>query len=308
MKRTIKMIMFMALPMFAFACNGGEKSATGNEAAPASIVSDHQNKNDECLTVLRHINREDMVQYEVANPEMRIEGIDKFYAHVSCELIWPKTIMGQSSDKLQKALLDQIIGEPDKFKSLDDALNHEFNAENYILFEKNDIKNVKHIKRIPEETGMNQAYYHVQLTPMKMDKNLCVFQFSKDDYMGGAHGLFWNEYVTYDVIKDKVIQLTDLVTDTLKLRQVISKALYEMEGVNNMKQLTEDKGFFIDTPTAPLARQFYVDGFNIHFVYAPYEIASYARGEVDVEVEYYRLDQENITTDYLNELVERYTR
>ena len=298
----------MALPMMALACNGREKSTTANDVAPAHLMSDNNKNDDECLTVLRHISREDIVQYQVTDPELEFEGTPTFYARASCDLTWPQTIMGRTSDKLQKALMEQIIGEPNKFKTLDQALNHEFNAENYILFNENAIKNVKHIKQIPEDAGMNQAYYEVQLTPMKIDKNLCVFHFTKDNYAGGAHGMFWNEYVNYDLVKDKVLQLTDLVTDTVKLRNVATQALFRLEGVSNMQQLTEENGFFIDTPTVPLPRQFYLDGVDIHFVYAPYEIASYARGDVDVEVEHYILEQEGIASSYLNELFQRYMK
>ncbi len=307
MKKMIQLLAYIALPMMAAAC-GGNNNATPASAATEALASSTVSDSDDNLTVFSHINREDVIRYQVTNPDMDIEGLDGFYARAACSLTWPKTVMGRESQRLQQALIDKIIGEPNKYKSLDAALDHEMDAANYIPFEKSDVKDIKRIKRIPDEAGMNQAYYDVQLTPMKMDKNLYVFQFSKDSYMGGAHGLFWTEYITYDVVQDKVVKLTDLVTDTVKLRQVVTQTLCEMENVANKAELVENSGYFIDEATAPLARNYYVDQFTLHMVYSPYEIASYARGEVDVEIDFYRLDQAGIASAYLNQLVERYTR
>lgn len=307
MKKTIQLILCLSLPMMAMACGKGNPTSASLTTAEA-MVSNTGDDSGECLTIFSHINREDVVHYQVTDPDMNIEGQDGFYARAACSLAWPKTVMGRSSARLQQALIDKIVGEPEKFKSLEDALRHEMDATNYIPFEKSDIKDVKHIKKIPDDAGMNQAYYDVQLTPMKMDKNLCVFMFAKDSYMGGAHGIYWTEYVTYDVVKDKVVQLNDLVTDTVKLSEVITKALFDQEGVNNMAALN-DKGFLLDdVKWVPITQNIYVEDFSIHFVYHPYEIACYARGQVDVEVEPYRLDEAGIQSKYLQDLIDRYTR
>lgn len=306
MRRPTQLLLCLVTALMATACNSNPSAVTTNATATPATTS--ASGDDECLTVFSHINREDIIHYQVTDPDMNIEGMDGFYARAACNLAWPKTVMGRTSSKLQQALIDQIIGEPQKFKSLDDALNHEMDATNYIPFEKSDIKDVKRIKKIPDDAGSNQAYYDVQLTPMKMDKNLCVFQLAKDTYMGGAHGLYWTEYVNYDVAKDKVIRLTDLVTDTVKLCQVITKALFAQEGVGSMTALNE-KGFLLDDAQfVPITHNIYLEDFTIHFVYHPYEIACYARGEVDVEVEPYRLDEEGIASTYLTELIDRFTR
>ena len=310
MKKTIQLLLCMAMPFLTFACNQAENAPASRSAVQAqSLAASSGSDGDECLTVYRHISREDVIKYQVTDPEMNIEGLDGFYARAACNLTWPKTIMGRTSAKLEQALIDKIIGEPDKFKSLDAALDHEMDATNYIPFEKNDVKDVKRIRKIPDEAGMNQAYYDLQLTPMKMDNNLCVFELAKDSYMGGAHGLYWTEYVNYDMGKDKVLQLTDLVTDTVKLREVITQALFEQEGVNSMAALNENGGFLLDdVKWVPITQNFYMEDFSIHFVYHPYEIACYARGQVDVKVEPYRLDEAGIQSKYLQELIDRYTR
>ena len=307
--KAFHLLLVLAMPLTGMACIGNNDANGSNTPVAEMVGSTNGNDTDECLTVFSHINREDVIQYQSKDPEMNIEGIDGFYARAACNLTWPKTIMGHSSEKLQRALIDVLVGEDGKFQTLDAALNQVIKATEIIPFEKSEIKDVKHVKKIPEEAGMNQAYYDIQLNTKTLDKNLCVFQFAKDSYMGGAHGLYWTSYVNYDIVKDKVIRLTDLVTDTVKLRKVITQALFEQEGVTSIAALNEN-GFLLDqgTTTVPITHNFYMEDFSIHFVYAPYEIACYARGEIDVKVEPYRLDEVGIESAYLSELIDRYTR
>ena len=307
--KTIHLFLALAMPLIGVACNGSSHETTSATPTAAQLSSTSDNGTDECLTVFSHINREDVIHYKNKDPEMDIEGLDGFYARAACNLAWPKTVMGRSSKKLEQALIDELTGDPGKFNTLDAALKNLIDATQNIPFEKNEIKDVKHIKKIPEDAGMNQAYFDVQLTMKTLDKNLCVFMFAKDNYMGGAHGLYWTQYVNYDVAQDKVIKLTDLVTDTVKLRKAITEALFEQEGVTSITALNEN-GFLLEegSTTVPITQNIYMENFSIHFVYSPYEIACYARGEVDVCVEPYRLDALGIQSKYLSELIDRYTR
>lgn len=306
--KKIHLLLCIVLACSAFTCNSGNTTSEtpAGDSAPAMASNDK----DEVLTVFRHVDRTEAVSYQVADSELDPrEFPNGFYSFTKCHLMWPKTIYGKTSRKLEQALIDALSNTEGKFKTVEDALNYVMQPLNNIPFERNQIKNVKTIKAIPEDAGMNQAYFNVNLFPQSIDADICVFRFEKEDYMGGAHGMNWNRYVNYDVKGDKVIQLTDLVTDTVKLRQVITEALFDKEDVRSIADLNE-AGYIIDTNEAyaPITTDFYLEGFDIHFVYAPYAIASYAMGSVDVVIYPFQLDKAGIMTEYYNNLISRYTR
>lgn len=299
----------MVLGCSAFTCNSVDTSpeSLASENAVASTSNDQDN---EPLTVFRHIDRSEAVSFQVIDPELDFrEFPDGFYASTSCHLMWPKTIYGKTSRKLDQELIDVLSSTEGKFKKVDDALNDVLQPLNNIPFERNQVGKVKSIKTIPENVGMNQSYFNVSLSLQSLDADLCVFHFANENYMGGAHGMNWDCYVNYDVKQDKVIKLTDLVTDTVKLRQVITEALFDKENVKSVAELNEE-GYFIDTDEqyAPLTTDFYLDGFDIHFVYAPYAIASYAMGSIDVVIYPFQLDKAGIMSKYYSDLIGRYTR
>lgn len=302
--KTTHLLLCLLLGCTAFTCNSGNNPAETATAvsAPASA------SNDEVLTVFRHIDRVEAVNYQVTDPELDFrEFPNGFYTSTTCHLMWPKTVYGKSSRKLEQALIDVLTNTEGKFKSLDAALNDILQPLNNTPFERNQMGSVKLIKAIPEDAGMNQSYFNVSLFPKSMDADICVFHFEKENYMGGAHGMNWDRYVNYDLKQDKVIQLTDLVADTVKLRQVITEALFDKENVSSIAALNEE-GYFIDDQYVPLTADFYLEGFDIHFVYAPYAIASYSMGSVDVVIYPFQLDKAGIMTKYYNDLIGRYTR
>ena len=306
--KTIQLLLFVALTCSAFTCNSDNNATetTSSESVPVNASNDDK----EILTSFRHIDRTEAVSYQVTDPELDFrEFPDGFYAGTTCHLLWPKTVYGKTSRKLEQALIDVLSDTEGKFKTLDAALNDVLQPLNNTQFERNQIGNVKTIKAIPEDAGMNQSYFNVSLFPQSIDADLCVFHFEKENYMGGAHGMNWDRYVNYDVINDKVIQLTDLVTDTVKLRQVVTEALFDKENVKSIAELNE-AGYILDTNEAyvPITTEFYLNGFDIHFVYAPYAIACYAMGSVDVVIYPFQLDKAGIMTEYYNNLISRYTR
>ena len=306
--KTIQLLLFVALTCSAFTCNSGNNATETPSDVSAPAMASNDNK--EVLTVFRHVDRKEVVNYQVTDPELDFRELpDGFYASTSCHLMWPKTVFGKTSRNLEQALIDVLSNTEGKYKTLDAALNYILQPLDNIPFERNQIGQVKTIKAIPENAGMNQAYFNVSLSPQSMDADICVFHFEKENYMGGAHGMNWDRYVNYDVKNDKVIKLTDLVSDTVKLRQVITQALFDKENVKSIADLNE-AGYIIDTDEAyvPITTDFYLNGFDIHFVYAPYAIACYAMGSVDVVIYPFQLDNAGIMTEYYNDLITRYTR
>lgn len=104
-----------------------------------------------------------------------------------------------------------------------------------------------------------------------------------------AHGITENSYITYDMKRGNIITLASVFTaDGLTtLPAVIAKRAKQMRaqlGETSITTLPMSGNFCID-----------IDG-NLSFIYAPFEVASYAQGEISVSFYPYEL------SDYLTPL------
>ena len=108
--------------------------------------------------------------------------------------------------------------------------------------------------------------------------NLCASYYS---YSGGAHGMYASSYYVLDLQKKKRVMLIDLFDEKgLKaLNQLLEKHYRSKYGVSPTETL-EEGGLFENSISAN--ENFYITGKGIGFVYHPYEIASYAMGEIEL--------------------------
>ncbi len=118
---------------------------------------------------------------------------------------------------------------------------------------------------------------------------------------GGAHGIYANNYVTYDLKTEKAVALEEIVADTTLLRNVIFRA------IKNNYDYDKDDLFIPENGLLPLPRDFFIDGTVLHVIYQVYEIASYAQGMIDAPIYPYLLKPEEIKqlyTPYGRELLD----
>lgn len=249
----------------------------------------------EKLTTLSHIDRRQAISYVVSSDE----GNSTYYASTRCRVLWPKMVQGRVSDCLQQALIEVLAGEHEKFATFEQALQHIMSPQQLIIFEADEVKRVDAIDRVPQEAGMNQSYHNIEMSPEAFRGSVVVFRCFEDLYLGGAHGMQTETYVTYDAERDKVVTLSDLVTDTVRVTKLITQAAMDMEGADNVEQLHNENCYLLDGPELPVTDNIYFDGNAVHFVYQPYQIACYARGIIDVMVTVYDLENAGLATPYL---------
>ncbi len=307
MKYFFAVLIAALAPSVCISCNGGASTADtpAADSTPAPIEISESESSENELSVFRHVNR---VARYAAKATMDDEPMD-FYIENSVHLFWPQTIKGRKPVKLQQALLDAMTATEGEYTDLDKVVEFLLQDKSSSPASEEDLSTAYHeVKSIPSNAYMNKGTTAVGLS-LSSDPNdrILVARVSHEWYGGGAHGMNADDYVNYDIIEDRVLQLTDMVTDTVKLRQVITQALLEQVGAENMGELM-NQGYLIGDGQVPLPSAFYCRDFNLHMVYQPYEIACYAVGSVDVEVQYYRLDDAGITTKYLQNLVDYYTR
>jgi len=135
----------------------------------------------------------------------------------------------------------------------------------------------------------------VDVIMQSMTDRLLLYHLGTYSYMaGGAHGIYANNYVTYDLLTEKAVSLDEIIADTTLLRDVTFKAI---------KQAL----FIPDNGLLPLPRDFYIEGSALHVVYQVYEIASYAQGMIDAPIYPHMLKPEEMKrlyTPYGLELIE----
>lgn len=99
---------------------------------------------------------------------------------------------------------------------------------------------------------------------------------------GAAHGMYATYYVNYDMTEGKIVTLGDLFTD---------EGLESLVG-NIRSQAREMRDVIgpTDIDALPSKGNFYItDDNSIVFAYPPYEVASYAQGEVKIPIPAYLL-------------------
>jgi hypothetical protein len=104
-------------------------------------------------------------------------------------------------------------------------------------------------------------------------------------YTGGAHGNYGSSYANIDLEQKRVWKLTDIVADTAALRPALNDAViayFNLKPGQGVAQrlLTDD---------VPPTENMYIGSKGLSFVYNPYEIASYADGQVTLFIPYRKI-------------------
>ena len=107
-------------------------------------------------------------------------------------------------------------------------------------------------------------------------------------YTGGAHGNYSTHYISIDLAANKELTLADILTPAgiKKLNPLLEKYFRKDQGLGQTEDLTEG-GLFENKLEAN--DNFYVTTKGIGFSYAPYEIAPYAAGEINIYIPFSEL-------------------
>ena len=216
------------------------------------------------------------------------------YNKNSIQAMWPVMLNGKDCISLQRALIEEVTGKDD-IPDMNQAIN-------YFLY--TDMEGNKHNLgkdcKLVDEASLNGQSVNISTRIIKLqdiNSRFATFHiFYNDYYAGAAHGLFANDYLTYDMLLNKVVTLDQVVNDMNALRPIILNAI------------TEQLGYFLPEDGLPPApSSFYFEDGALQAVYQPYEIASFAQGSIDVTIYPYMLKPEQIKrlyTPYARELMD----
>lgn len=284
------MITLMAVMTVLFlSCGSSDKSVNGG--SDKSVGS--YGGNDSTLCQFNNIEQTRMYQY--IDPDN-----DTTYYEGSVTVFWPEVINGKPCPNLQNALLHAMTDSA-QLTTLDQVIDYQLKPYDYDEMDTVRLKQVQAISG--DDAKMSSSNILIRL--QDMTKRLLTYHIGSDSYSyGAAHGIYANNFVTYDLKRDKIVTLNDIVADTTLLRNTILRAIKDTYDY--------DKGdlFIPDDGLLPMPSDFYIQGQVLHVVYQVYEIASYAQGMIDAPIYSYLLKPEEtkrLFTPYGLELMEYLT-
>ena len=225
------------------------------------------------------------------------EERDTLYFDNTFTALWPQIINGKPCTELQQALL-RAMTDSAELNQLDEVIDFLLNPSNYNDELNAPLTPVDAVK--DDENKLSTS--EIRINMENMTDRLLTYHLGTYSYMAGAaHGIYANNYVTYDLKNDKPVTFDDVIADTTLLRQVTLKSIKQ----------TYDYGlddlFIPDNGLLPLPRDFHFEDHVFHVVYQVYEIASYAQGMIDAPIYPYMLKPEEIKrlfTPYGLELID----
>ena len=212
------------------------------------------------------------------------EESDTFYFDNLFTALWPQVINGKPCPELQQALL-RAMTDSAELNTLDKVTDFLLNPSNYTDYEKDKLIPAKVIKADDSKLSTSEVRVNMET----MTDRLLTYHLGTYSYLaGGAHGIYANNYVTYDLKTEKAVALGDIVADTTLLRNAIYKSIKQTCDYDKDDLILPDDGLL------PLPRDFYIQDHVLHVVYQVYEIASYAQGAIDAPIYPYLLKDEEM--------------
>ena len=222
---------------------------------------------------------------------------DTLYFDNSFTALWPEIMNGKPCEALQQALFRSMTDSA-QLNQLDKVVDFLLDPSNYTEVDAKRLVPVKAVRN--DENRLSTSEVNVIME--RMTDRLLTYRLATYSYMaGGAHGIYANNYATYDLKTEKAISLDDIVADTALLRTVTLTAIKQAYDYD------KDDLFIPDNGLLPLPRDFWLDGSVLHAVYQVYEIASYAQGMIDAPIYPYMLKREQIKrlyTPYAREIMD----
>ena len=173
-------------------------------------------------------------------------------------------------------------------------LRHDSLAANYANLQISDVQKTardsffkdykEELKEEKPDTAENYSLNHAENSSMEVISNadgLLSLGFRAYNYSGGAHGNYGSQLMTYDVKNKKVVTLNDLFKPNYKavLSAALLRSARQYLGIKPNESL---EGHLFEKPEPN--DNFMVNKKGILFNYTPYEIASYAQGEIQLFV------------------------
>ncbi|QNK64736.1 DUF3298 domain-containing protein [Pedobacter sp. PAMC26386] len=175
--------------------------------------------------------------------------------------------------------IKKILEVPKKSSSW--AAGIKTDADNYLSAYKTEIKGLGTEVSGPDYT-LN--YYRTQNLYLQYNDNgYAIIKYFINSYSGGAHNNYATSMHCFDVKNQKRLLLSDVIAiDSISLQKLVEKNFRIQYKVKSEEALTTQ--LFEDHLAAN--DNFFFNAAGISFLYNPYEVASYAQGQIVVQISY----------------------
>ncbi|SFS54283.1 Protein of unknown function [Sphingobacterium wenxiniae] len=144
--------------------------------------------------------------------------------------------------------------------------------------------------QIVAESGPLHAWFRdISCQVLLNTGKFLTLQNSISEYTGGAHGIQVVVLSNYDVQEKKELALTDIVSDTVKLKSIAEKFFREQENLSETESF--GKAYFFDNDNFALADNFGLTKEGLLLYYNVYEIKPYADGPTSLLIPYAALSE-----------------
>lgn len=192
--------------------------------------------------------------------------------------IWPENSVPNSL--VFKNEIRQLLGIKTPVADITKSLNDEKNK--MLMAWKKD--NGKLTSKDAAEMGLSLSVEQEDrdLVMYEDEKNITLAHYSFS-YAGGAHGNFVTKLSSFNKTTGKKFKLSDVITPAgiAYLPRILEQVARLQYSIKNSTPLDQN-GFLVNK--IPATENFYVTESGIGFLYAPYEIKSFADGEVNLMV------------------------
>ena len=140
-----------------------------------------------------------------------------------------------------------------------------------------------------EESPSDEMFYSdTKLTIKRADSTAVSFLERRESYMGGAHPNVWYETRTIDSATGTILDINDILNDPASLPGILAPLVEETAGtdqliVDSVEQVIRDE---MDPQKEDYKLDYTLSYDGITFWFSPYEMTSYAAGDVVVKLPY----------------------
>ncbi len=209
----------------------------------------------------------------------KVEMPDPPQATAEMASVWPTG--NSETDEFVKTQIGKLFDEKEKSRDITAVLRN--SAKDFLDDYSSDTTiNAKDIKESPESFNYDLTN---DCRVVYQSEKLLSLSFDNFSFTGGAHGNYGTSYLPIDLVNRKSLKLTDVIKagGVRQLRPLLEKSYRKSRNLKPSEGLTE--GGLFDNKIEP-NENFYITGKGIIFSYQPYEIASYADGEIEIMIDY----------------------
>jgi len=213
---------------------------------------------------------------------------------------WPVTINGKVSEPLTKFLLDSLFYASNNrdiipYYASDVNVLRDFigdwvyrSLRSHPITQEYNIVEAGSVPDVDCEMDPMSCWYESsELKLSHVVGNLVFFSDYNDCYYGGAHNMFFTNYLAFDAALGRQITLKDIVTSPKKLLRMLPAYDKRDKDVKWWDYITTDN-----------IENFYLKNGKLVFVFAPYSIGPFCEGEIEVSVPLKTLRAKKMLTSY----------